>query len=96
MEENILGYYRKAYIRTEFPMNVYSTNDFSKKVTEILSSLLELTYSSTLNFQLQNEINEGINSIQVGTYYEEIEKMLHNELDLEKDMHMKYVDSLTL
>ncbi|EAZ51565.1 hypothetical protein [Cryptosporidium parvum Iowa II] len=96
MEENILGYYRKAYIRTEFPMNVYSTNDFSKKATEILSSLLELTYSSTLNFQLQNEINEGINSIQVGTYYEEIEKMLHNELDLEKDMHMKYVDSLTL
>ncbi|KAK9171357.1 snRNA-activating protein of 50kDa MW C terminal family protein [Cryptosporidium meleagridis] len=96
MEENILGYYRKAYIRTEFPVNVYSTHDFSKKATEILSSLLELTYPSTLNSQLQNEINEGINSIQVETYYEEIEKMLNRELDLEKDMHMKYVDSFAL
>ncbi|KAH8582695.1 uncharacterized protein ELE39_001351 [Cryptosporidium sp. chipmunk genotype I] len=95
MEGN-LGYYRKAYIRTEFPEAVYSTDDFSKKAKAILSSILELTRSSLLNEQLQNEINEGIKEIQVGTYYEEIEKMLDNELNLEKDMHMKYVDTAIL
>ncbi|OII73977.1 uncharacterized protein cubi_02779 [Cryptosporidium ubiquitum] len=94
--DNKTGYYKKAYIRTEFPEKIYSTDNFGKTANKILSSLLELTSSSILNEQLQNEINQGIDQIQVKTYYDEIERMLNNELDLEKDMHMKYVDTAIL
>lgn len=94
--ENTAGYYKKVYIKTDFPEKVYLTDDFQKKANKVLSSLLELTSYSTFDSQLQDEINQGIKEIQVKTYYDEIENMLNNELDLEKDMHMKYIDTAIL
>lgn len=95
--EDTAGYYKRVYIRTEFPEKVCSTESFKKRAAGVLSSLAELVHRpSDSDEQLQSVVSKGVEGIQVTTYFDEIDKMLGKELDSEKDMHLRYIDARIL
>lgn len=91
--EDTAGYYKRVYIKRDFPEKICSTDSFKKRVAEVVSSLAELVHRpSDSDEQLRSVVSKGTEGIQVGTYFVEIEEMLRKELDTERDMHLRYID----